>query len=75
MINNNDLKIIFKNLIFLNINQLKIICNKFLIPYNIIDNLEQGNQLNSAHNEFILSPNNLYLAIMQTDGNFVIYVN
>ena len=35
MINNNDLKLIFKNLIFLNINQLKIICNKFIIPYNI----------------------------------------
>jgi hypothetical protein len=28
VINNNDLKLIFKNLIFLNISQLKIICDK-----------------------------------------------
>jgi hypothetical protein len=33
--NSDDLKIIFKNLIYLNMSQLKTICNKYYIPYNI----------------------------------------
>jgi hypothetical protein len=43
VINNYDLKLIFKNLIFLNISQLKIICNKFNISYNIY--IEKNNQI------------------------------
>jgi len=43
IINNNDLKLIFTNLIFLNISQLKIICNKFNISYNIY--IEKNNQI------------------------------
>ena len=47
-----------------------------MINYNIIKgNLKNGSTLSSYRADQLISPNSQYIAIMQTNGAFTIYVS
>ena len=46
----------------------------YLLINNQIANLAENIQLNSDHQEMLISPNKQYIAVLQTNGIFKIYV-